>query len=67
MTPRFALDVFTQVLREEMSVISKENASGKVYMSGFDLKDRPIMVMRPRCENTNDHDGNIKHLVYQVG
>lgn len=46
--------------------MAKENSTGKVYMSGFDKQGRPIMIMRPRLENTFDHDGNIKHLVYQV-
>lgn len=49
-----------------MDVIAKENSTGKVYVSGFDRQGRPILVMRPRKENTHDHDGNIKHTVYQV-
>ena len=49
-----------------MDVIAKENSTGKVYVSGFDRQGRPIVVMRPRKENTHDHDGNIKHIVYQV-
>lgn len=55
-----------QVLKNEVDVIAKENSTGKVYVSGFDRQGRPILVMRPREENTQDHDGNIKHIVYQV-
>eukprot|EP00752_Nemacystus_decipiens_P011589 g10291.t1 len=54
------------VLSKEMDVIRKENSTSKMYTSGFDKKGRPILVMRPRDENTHDYDGNIKHLVYQL-
>lgn len=53
-------------MKNEVDVIAKENSTGKVYVSGFDRQGRPILVMRPREENTQDHDGNIKHIVYQV-
>lgn len=49
-----------------MDVIRKENATGKIYLSGFDSHGRPILVMRTRNENTHDFDGNLLHLVYQV-
>lgn len=55
-----------QMVEDEMDVMAKENSTGKVYMSGFDKQGRPVMVMRPRNENTMDHDGNIKHMTYQV-
>ncbi|CAM9478645.1 unnamed protein product [Laminaria digitata] len=55
-----------QVLKDEVNVIAKENSTGKVYVSGFDRQGRPVLVMRPREENTQDHDGNIKHIVYQM-
>lgn len=54
------------MVQDEMDVIAKENSTGKVYMSGFDKQGRPVMVMRPKNENTMDHDGNIKHITYQV-
>ncbi|CAN0148035.1 unnamed protein product, partial [Hapterophycus canaliculatus] len=49
-----------------MDVMRKENSTGKMYLSGHDKHGRPVLVMRPRCENTVDHNGNIKHLVYQL-
>lgn len=49
-----------------MDVIRKENATGKMYLSGFDSQGRPVLVMRTRNENTHDYDGNLLHLVYQV-
>ncbi|CBJ28570.1 Phosphatidylinositol transfer protein PDR16 [Ectocarpus siliculosus] len=57
---------FPEVFSKEMDVIRKENSTGKNYVSGFDSHGRPILVLRPRCENTTDHDGNIKHIVYQL-
>lgn len=47
-------------------MVRKENSTEKMYVSGFDNQGRPVLVMRPRLENTHDHDGNLKHLVYQV-
>ncbi|CAM9969298.1 unnamed protein product [Scytosiphon promiscuus] len=55
-----------EMLSKEMDVMRKENATGKMYLSGRDKQGRPLLVMRPRCENTVDHNGNIKHLVYQL-
>ncbi|CAM9199863.1 unnamed protein product [Choristocarpus tenellus] len=55
-----------KVLNEEGDVIARENSTGKIYLRGYDKAGRPIMIMRPRCENTKNHDGNIKHLVYQM-
>ena len=55
-----------QVLSKEMDLIRKENSTSKMYTSGFDKQGRPVLVMRPRDENTHDFDGNMKHLVYQV-
>ena len=58
--------ISSQVLKEAKDVVAKENGTGKIYLSGLDRQGRPVMIMRPRLENTFDHDGNIKHLVYQV-
>ncbi|CAM9323888.1 unnamed protein product [Pylaiella littoralis] len=55
-----------EMLSSEMDTIKKENSTGKMYASGFDKQGQPVVVMRPRNENTMDMDGNIKHLVYQM-
>lgn len=57
-----------QLVEEHFEVISSEAASGKMFVSPFlDGEGRPIMVMRPRNENSKGgHEGNIKHLVYQL-
>jgi hypothetical protein len=44
----------------------KENASGKLYVRGFSLDGSAILYMRPKNENTRDHDGNLKHLVFNM-
>ena len=46
--------------------ISLENSTGKMYVRGYDRSGRPLMYMKPRLENTNDHEGNIKHLVFTM-
>lgn len=37
--------------------------NGQVYPA-LDAKGRPIVLMRPRCENTKTYDRQIKFLVY---
>jgi hypothetical protein len=60
----FGLD---EICGEEwQSVLAKENATGKTYVRGFDKNGHVIMYMKPRFENTSDHDGNLKHLVYNM-
>jgi hypothetical protein len=51
---------------EYMNVIKKENSTGKIYLRNYDNAGHVIMYMRPKFENTNDHDGNLKHLVYNL-
>ena len=51
---------------EWQAVVAKENATGKTYVRGFDKEGSVIMYMKPKFENTSDHDGNLKHLVYNM-
>jgi len=44
--------------------IEEELKTGKQYRSGRDRSGRRIIVMRPSRENTREHDGNIRLLVY---
>mmetsp|Transcript_13238 Transcript_13238/g.41861 ORF Transcript_13238/g.41861 Transcript_13238/m.41861 type:complete len:282 (+) Transcript_13238:193-1038(+) len=47
--------------------VKEQAVTGKMYrMEGTDKGGRPVVVMRPRNENTKDHDGQIKHLVYTI-
>lgn len=48
------------------NIISVENSTGKMYVRGFDKEGHVLIYMKPRFENTNDHNGNIKHLVYTM-
>ena len=47
-------------------IIKLENSTGKMYLRGFDKSGHLLVYMKPKEENTNDHDGNIKHLVYTM-
>lgn len=47
-------------------IIALENSTGKTYARGYDKDGHAIVYMRPVCENTNNHDGNMKHLVYSM-
>ena len=40
-------------------IIQKENITGKMYARGFTREGHPILYMKPRFENTRDHDGNM--------
>lgn len=57
------LSDFRESWKETMQV---ENATGKTYIRGYDKLGHPILIMRPRCENTNNHEGNIRNLVYTM-
>jgi len=53
---------------DHFETIAREASSGKSFVLPFkDAEGRPIMIMRPRNENSKgDHDANIMHLVYQL-
>jgi hypothetical protein len=51
---------------EWKDTIEQENATGKLYVRGFDLAGRPIIYMKPVNENTRSHEGQIRHLVYNM-
>ena len=41
--------------------------TGKVLVCGPDMGKLPLLVLRPGRENSkDDHDGNLRHLVYQL-
>lgn len=45
--------------------VAKEAETGKIYRSNYtDKCGRPVLVMRPRCQNTKSVKGQIKYLVY---
>lgn len=47
-------------------ILSTENATGKMFVRGFDREGHPLVYLRPKCENTFDHNGNLKHMVFQM-
>lgn len=55
-----------KLLTEWTDIVARENASGKMYVRGYDKEGRVLIYMKPTKENTHDHDGNIKHLVYTM-
>jgi len=46
--------------------IQEEGQSGKQYIHGFDKSGRPIVIMRPDRENTNNYEKQIQYLVYTM-
>lgn len=59
-------DFGVENMGEWKDVIAIENSPGKMYVRGYDKEGHALIYMKPRLENTNDHDGNIKHLVYTL-
>lgn len=47
--------------------IARENATGKIYVRGYDRSGRALMYMRPARENCNHNlEGNMRHLVWNM-
>lgn len=45
--------------------VATEAETGKIYRSNyFDKYGRPVLVMRPSCQNSKSIEGQIKYLVY---
>ncbi|KAK6130642.1 hypothetical protein DH2020_035617 [Rehmannia glutinosa] len=45
--------------------VAVEAETGKIYRSSYkDKYGRPVLVMRPRCQNSKSIKGQIKYLVY---
>jgi CRAL/TRIO, N-terminal domain len=40
-------------------ILAKENSTGKMYVRGLSREGHPILYMKPKLENTNEHDGNM--------
>ena len=53
-------------IHEWIDTIRVENDSGKMYTRGFDRDGSILLYMKPRLENSKNHDGNLKHLVYNM-
>lgn len=53
--------------RLSAAAVRPNGETGKVFVCGPDRAGQPVLVLRPGRENTkDDHDGNLKHLVYQL-
>jgi hypothetical protein len=48
-------------------MIALEASSSKMWVGPTDRLGHPIIIMKPRFENTYNHDSNIKYLVYTLG
>eukprot|EP00741_Cyanophora_paradoxa_P022161 tig00021435_g21393.t1 len=48
------------------SEVEKEGETGKVYRNGKDKLGHPVLIMRPKNQNTKDRVGQIKLLVYML-
>ena len=46
--------------------VAAEGATGKQYLAGTDKEGRNVLVMRPGRENSKEHAGNIRFLIYTL-
>ena len=61
------IDCFGENGDEEMqTILREENATGKIYVRGFDREGRAGMYMRPHHENTKDEVNQMRHLVFNL-
>lgn len=57
----------SRLVLDHMKSIEEEGSTGKIVNMPFKDQSRPIMLMRPRLENSQGkHGENIRHLVYQL-
>jgi hypothetical protein len=47
-------------------VLQRENATGKIYVRGYDAQGRALVYMRPARENTHNEHDQMRHLVYNL-
>jgi hypothetical protein len=53
-------------MHEWGEMLRLENATGKVYVRGYDAEGRAYMYMRPAWQNTNNEHDNMRHLVWNL-
>lgn len=51
---------------EWKDTLLKENETAKMYVRGFDNEGHVVLHMKPQYENTKNHDGNIKNVVFTL-
>ncbi len=72
-----SIDILTKTLewRSEYGVadilswgdlLTLENATGKTYVRGCDQSGHPLIIIKPRNENTSTYEDNLKYLVYNL-
>jgi hypothetical protein len=55
------------LVRDHAALLKTEGATGKLRVSATrDREGRPVLVMTPRLENSKDHLGNLRNLVYNL-
>mgnify|MGYP003386642783 CR=1 FL=1 len=53
-------------MNEWKETLMLEHSTGKMYVRGYDNEGHVILYMKPKYENTHNHDGNIKNLIYTL-
>jgi hypothetical protein len=56
----------SKIMNEWQSQLRIENETGKGYVRGYDKEGHAIIYLRPKAENTHDHDWNLRHLVFNL-
>jgi len=55
------------LVQDHAALLRAEGATGKLRVSvSRDREGRPVLVMTPRLENSKDHLGNLRNLVYNL-
>jgi CRAL/TRIO domain len=48
------------------TILLEENATGKIYVRGYDKDGRAVVYMQPGRENTSHEANNMRHLVWNM-
>jgi CRAL/TRIO domain len=51
---------------EFAEIVRQENATGKIYVRGYDRHGRALVYMHPARENTHHEGNNLRHLVWNI-
>jgi len=54
------------LLASSLEDVQHESTTGKMYTAGKDKEGRPIVLMKPRYQNSTNYTAQMRHLVYTL-
>jgi hypothetical protein len=63
---RWRSEFGVDAMHEWGEMLRVENATGKIYVRGYDAEGRAYLYMRPARQNTHNERDNMRHLVWNL-